>query len=235
MPGRAKWTTRFRRTDGRRLHALALVLGALLAGCGASKQAFVPLERVHGQTEHGYNQALYPLQGPTGTFGEAVVWSRGAYPTHDGTTVIHVALTVHNTSSAPLAIDAADVSVLAVRTRGVVLEALPAAERTKTSVAPQARAQAVFHFRLPADVSPKEIESFSFAWAVHGPASVYYQRTPFAEPEARGVYYGPYDRYPCWPYGPYDCSWGPPPAHVILVRDRDRDPENGRIQVQRRR
>jgi len=233
MPGRARWMIRFPRTE-----VLGLIAVALLAGCAAQKQSFVPLERVHGQTQYGYAQAYYPLQGPTGTFGEVTLWSRGAYPTHDGSTVIHVAIAVHDTSATPIALDPADVHLTALRTRDGQLPDLPAAERTVVTVAPQASAEVVLHFVVPGDVAPGEIEAFALAWAVHGPASVYYQRTPFAEREGRGEYWGPYDRYPCWPYGPYDCSWGPPPPgpYPVIIHHHDHDSgKGGRIEVERRR
>lgn len=230
MPGRARSMIRFPRTS-------AALLWALLAGCATGKQHFVPLERVHGQTEYGYVQALYPLQGPNGTFGEATLWSRGAYPTHDGSTVIHVAIALHNTSASPIALDPAGVRVSALRSRHGALQDLSASERTVVTVAPQARAVAVLHFVVPGDVAPGEIDAFAVAWAVRGPGSVYYQRTPFAERERRSAYWGPYDRYPCWPYGPYDCSWGPPPPgpYPVIIHDHDRESEKGgRIQVERR-
>jgi hypothetical protein len=227
MPGRAKWTARFRHTE-----ALGLLALALLVGCGASKQRFAPLERVQGKTAHGYVQALYPLQGPSGVFGEVALWSRGAYPTHDGSTVIHVAIAVHNTSAKPIAIHAADVRLTTVRTSGGALQDLPAAERTALTIAPQARAELVLHFVMPDGVGPSEIDAFALAWAVRGAESIYAQRTPFAEPEQRQEYWGPYDRYPCWPYGPYDCFWGPPPHHHAIILHQPQPEHGGRVRVQ---
>jgi hypothetical protein len=215
--------------------ALIAALVAAVAGCGASKQRFAPLERVQGKTVHGYAQALYPLQGPSGTFGEATLWSRGAYPTHDGSTVIHVGITVHNVSGKPIALHAADVRITAARTTSGVIEDLPAAERTVLTITPQAQATLVLHFTMPPEVAPSEIEAFALAWAVRGPDSVYAQRTPFAEPEERDRYFGPYDRYPCWPYGPYDCSWGPPPpSHTVVIVQEPPPERGGRVRVKRR-
>jgi len=216
-----------------RLAALlcAVSCGLQLAACAGSRQYFEPLERVHGQTVYGYKQALYPLQAPSGALGEATLWSRGAYPTHDGRTVIHVAFSLHNTSAAPIRLDPRDVRIDAARTADGFVQDVPAAEREVLTVAPQAIGQLVLHFVMPDRVSPTEIDAFTLSWAVRAGAQAYAQRTAFAERAERVARDEPYyDRYPCWPYGPYDCMWGPPwppmpPPIVIHERDfgrRDR-------------
>ena len=204
---------------------LSLGLLALLAGCGAARQYFEPTERVTGQTENGYSQALYPLAGPHGPFGEATLWSRGAYradnsgsapalrggASFDGRTVVQIGFSLHNTSDAPIELRGAELRIGTMRTDDALLSELVAADPSVLSVPPQAIGEAQFHFVLPAGVAPREVRAFRLRWAVYAKQTAYRQRTVFLEVHAREAYPPPYAAgYPCWPYGPYDCLYGPP-------------------------
>jgi hypothetical protein len=203
---------------------LALLVGGV-AGCGAARQYFEPTERVTGQTENGYSQALYPLSGPRGPFGEATLWSRGAYKVDSGSapalrggatiddrTVVQIAFSLHNTSDAPIELRGDELRIGTMRTDDALLSELVPADPSVLSVPPQAIGEAQFHFVLPPDTQPREVRAFRVRWAVHAKHGVYRQRTVFIELHPRDDYYPPpyAAGYPCWPYGPYDCLYGPP-------------------------
>jgi hypothetical protein len=205
--------------------ALLVVLALGLAGCGAARQYFEPTERVSGQTENGYSQALYPLSGPRGPFGEATLWSRGAYrvdsgnapalrggaTTDDDRTVVQIAFSLHNTSDAPIELRGDELRIGTMRTDDALLSELAPADPSVLSVPPQAIGEAQFHFVLPPDTQPREVRAFRLRWSVHAKDGVYRQRTVFMELHPREDYPPPYAAgYPCWPYGPYDCFYGPP-------------------------
>src|SRR5262252_620224 len=107
---------------------LGLVIAVLLAtsGCAHSRQYFHPTERVRGQTADGYLEAFYDLVGPRGRFGEAKVWTVGAYRRSEDN-VIGVTLELHNTSNQPI-----DVSAKELR-----LDPVHASEGTLRRVPPQ--------------------------------------------------------------------------------------------------
>jgi hypothetical protein len=190
---------------------IGMMLLALLTGCGAARQYFEPSERVTGQTENGYSQALYPLAGPRGPFGEATLWSRGAYRADDGRTVVQIGFSLHNTSDAPIELRGAELRIGTMRTDDALLSELVPADGTVLSVPPQGIGEAQFHFVLPPGVDPREVRAFRLRWAVYGKHAAYRQRTVFLEVRARESYPPPYAAgYPCWPYGPYDCLYGPP-------------------------
>jgi len=193
--------------------AVALLAGALLAlsGCAASRQYFEPTERVTGQTENGYSQALYPLAGPRGAFGEATIWSRGAYRGQDGQTVVQIGLALHNTGASPITLLGSELRIGTMRTDDALLSELSAADAADLTVAPQSLGEAQYHFVLPPEVAPGEVRAFRLRWTVASEQATYRQRTVFLELQAREPYPPSFaGGYPCWPYGPYDCFYGPP-------------------------
>lgn len=184
--------------------SLALAALVLFSACAHDRQYFRPTERVRGQTLQGYHEAFYELVGSQGRFGEAKVWSRGAYRQGDES-VVEVALDVHNTSGQPIEISAKDLHLDPVRTRDAVLRKLPAAETGVFKVAPESRASLRAHFLLPDGMHPGSVTSLGFSWRVKNGAQSYAQVTPFREEAA---YYPPYERgyiyynpvYACSPY-----------------------------------
>lgn len=203
----------------------------VLGGCAHNRQYFRPTERVRGQTLQGYHEAFYDLVGPQGGFGEAKVWTVGAYRRGDDS-VLEVTLEIHNTSAHPIEISAKDLSLSPVRTSHEVFKQIAPAESGVFKVKPESHAGLKVHFILPAGVRPGEVSSFRFAWKVRGPEQSYAQMTPFREESA---FYPPPDRaylyysavYPCspydvhcigfygaWPYGGYPPGYPyPPPPH----------------------
>lgn len=189
----------------------ALLASVLLGACAASRQYFEPTERVTGQTENGYSQSLYPLTGPHGPFGEMTLWSRGAYRSPDGRSVVQVGFLLHNTSNEPITLRASEVRIGTMRTDDALLSELSPADPADLTVAPQAFGETQYHFVMPDEVDPGEIRAFRLRWAVQGGDAMYRQRTVFIELHAHDPYPPPYaSGYPCWPYGPYDCFYGPP-------------------------
>lgn len=201
--------------------ALSAALIALaFAGCAASRQYFEPSERISGQTENGYTQALYPLSGPRGAFGEASLWSRGAYRTQDGRTVVQIGFALHNTGASPIVLRGDELRIGTMRTDDALLSELPAADPADLTVAGQSLGETQYHFVLPPGVEPGEVRAFRLRWTVAGQQATYRQRTVFLEQRASDSYPPPYGPgYPCWPYGPHDCFFGPPyapyPPHHI--------------------
>src|SRR5689334_2520867 len=100
---------------------IGLACGLALVGCGAARQYFEPAERVTGQTENGYAQALYPLAGPTGPFGEATLWSRGSYRSDDDRSVVQIGFSLHNTSDDPIELRGSELRIGTMRTNQALL------------------------------------------------------------------------------------------------------------------
>jgi hypothetical protein len=216
----------------RYIACLSLLLVA--SGCAYNRQYFRPTERVRGQTMQGYHESFYELVGPGGRFGEAKIWSAGAYRNGDDS-VIEVTLEVHNTSGKPIDISAQDLRLDPVRGSNGELRDVPAAETGTFTVGPEARASVRVHFLLPRGWLPGQVQRFGFEWKVKNVDQSYAQATPFRE--VVPAYYGPppgylyYNSvYPCspydvscvgfygsWPYGPPGYGGGvyvpvPPPV-----------------------
>jgi hypothetical protein len=189
---------------------LALI-AVLLAGCAAQRQYFQPTERQHGETVHGYPEAIYTLVGPQGQFGEAKLWSNGAYVS-GGESVIHIGIEVHDTSAQPIELRAADIELESVATDVGTVGHVPPLRARNRVFAPGAIAPTDFEFRLPDEVAPGDVQSFVLLWRARNAGQSYAQRTPFTVFYRR--VYGPYYGYPYWgcdpfygfcqyPYGPY--------------------------------
>lgn len=217
---------------------LALIAVLLLGGCAVNRQYFRPTERQRGETVNGYPEALYTLVGPRGQFGEAKVWSRGAYRGPNGETIIDVTLEIHDTSGEPIDVRASELRLQAVRVRETTLRPLSPRERTDAVVAPGANKELVYHFELPREIAPGDVNALLFRWSVHNAGQSYSQRTPFVAHYRRSPYGYAYPYYYCDPYDPlcfnlygYYSPFGPPyygpgivhvppPRPVIIVRPR---------------
>lgn len=215
-------------------------MGALLLlglGCVRGPNHFRPSERVGGVDPDGNRLAFYELRGPSGVFGEATLWTRGATAAQrDGAerTFVHVGIAVQNTSDKPATIDQGAVRLLDVRTsRGTVPELAPITPHGLV-VAPGSSARREWFFELPAGVDPRDVYSFELEWAVRGDAQRYAKRTPFIELR-RGDRYGP-DTYvvydPFYPYyyryhafGYYYCA--DPFCHHVVYPVRPYPPRRG--------
>jgi hypothetical protein len=203
---------------------LALI-AVLLAGCAANRQYFQPTERQHGETVRGYPEAIYTLVGSQGQFGEAKLWSNGAYVS-GGESVIHVAIEVHNTSAHPIELRAADVELESVATEVGTAAHLRPRQAKNRVFRPGSIVETGFEFTLPGDVAPGDVQSFLLRWRAHSAGQSYGQRTPFAV-HRRARVYGPGYGYPywgcdpfygwCYPYGPY---YGPYYGYPTVVVPR---------------
>jgi hypothetical protein len=214
----------------RYIACLSLLLVA--SGCAYNRQYFRPTERVRGQTMQGYGESFYELIGPSGRFGEAKVWSAGAYRKGDDS-VVEVTLELHNTSGKSVDVSAKDLRLDPVRGPKGELRNVPAAETGTFTLGPEARSSLKVHFVLPPEWSPAHVTSFGFVWKVKNAGQSYAQSTPFREevPYYYGppgpIYYNP--AYPCspydvscvgfygdWPYGPY-APYGYGGSRVIIT------------------
>jgi hypothetical protein len=189
-----------------------LVSAVAAAGCAESRQYFRPTEHVYGETMRGEREAIYSLVGPLGQFGEAKVWSRGAFREH-GAAVVHATIDLHNTSGVAIVVDPQKIQLEPVRAGSDLLHNLVPLERQKLSVAPGAFGSIKLHFALPQGVHPGQVSSFGLRWQVDNGPQKYNQTTPFLEDSGR---YGPgsgYYGYPPSGYGyayGYGCSWADP-------------------------
>jgi hypothetical protein len=187
------------------MYRLLLISALVLGGCAASRQYFQPTERVRGTTLQGYGESIYELSDPHGHFGEAKLWSRGAYRGPGRSTVVQVSIEIHNTSGSAIELRSADVRLDPVRTDSGVLTDLRPAETKDYGIATQALRELRFHFVLPAGTSPGEVTAFQVRWRVTHANFAYAQHTPFIEQYA---YYGyvPMYGYPysyCDPLDPF--------------------------------
>ncbi len=185
------------------------VLAALgVGGCAARTQYFEPTERVEGRTLEGFEAAYYELQGPTGAFGEAKLWSTGATEARvDGVprTVIEVHYQVQNRGSYPVTIDARQLALRTVETRSGRFGDVPATGVSgDLTIEPGTVGEGYAIFALPEEVKPSDVVAFNVRWAVDGGPQRYSDLTPFAQVPS-GTWYAPgYGYYdPFWGWGPY--------------------------------
>jgi hypothetical protein len=195
-----------------------LICVLLLGACAANREYFEPTERVHGQTLHGYRESMYELVGAQGRFGEAKLWSRGAYR-HDDRTVVQIGMELHNTSAAPFELRAKDVWLEPVRVSDGVVQSVAPAEQNDFVFAPEAIGSANFHFVMPPGISPSEVIAFRLRWSVYSGAHVYSQNTPFRRDSRSDGYYGAYAYGPgygwCSAFDPF--CYSPAPYGYVAV------------------
>jgi hypothetical protein len=189
---------------------LCAVFGML--GCAESRQYFRPTEHVYGETARGDKEAIYDLVGRFGPFGEAKVWSRGAFR-DGGSTVLYATIDLHNTSGVPIIVDPQRIRVDPVRVGDDLLHDFKPTQHQKLSVAPGEFGTIKLRFVLPARVVPGQVSSFGLRWEVSNGPQTYSQRTPFLE--TRGARYaGTYPPSAGYGYGygyyGYGCAWGDP-------------------------
>jgi hypothetical protein len=178
-----------------------------LCGCAASHQYFEPSERVQGQTVQGCKVAIYALTGAAGVFGEAKVWSHGAYDAGDGRNVVHIGLELHNTGKTPIELRPGELRLDVMDEERGPVRGLALQNEAARVFAPGAIGDASFLFELPPAIGPSDVVALRLHWRVHAGDQTYAQRTPFIEELERQLYASPYHGYPCWPYGPYDCMY----------------------------
>jgi hypothetical protein len=187
----------------RHVACIGLLLLTVASGCAYNRQYFRPTERVRGQTMQGYAESFYGLVGSKGRFGEAKVWTSGAYRKADRT-VIEVVLELHNTSGQTIEVSADDLRLDPVVGSNGELRQVPPAETGTFSSGPESHATVHVHFLLPDGWSPGHVRKFGFQWKVKNGDQTYAQATPFREeepyyPATPGyLYYDPV--YACSPY-----------------------------------
>jgi hypothetical protein len=204
----------------RKWMVLCAVFGML--GCAESRQYFRPTEHVYGETTRGEPEAIYDMVGPFGPFGEAKVWSRGAF--RDGNdTVVFATIDLHNTSGVPILVNPQRIRLDPVRIGPELLHGLTPTQTQVLSVAPGAFGSIKLRFLLPESVVPGQVSSFGLRWEVKNGPQTYAQRTPFLEtrggnayagypPAGYGYGYGGYGYggLGYGGYGYYGCTWGDP-------------------------
>jgi len=198
--------------------AVCAVLGML--GCADTQQYFRPTEHVTGETSRGEPEAIYNLVGAQGPFGEAKVWSRGAFR-KDGNTLLLATIELHNTSGTAIIVDPQRIRLDPVRAGKQLLRDIPPIQSGALQVKPGAVGRVKLHFLLPPDVLPGQVSAFGLRWEVENGQQTYSQRTPFLEvtpyygygyPSRFGGY--PYPNYYFYGPGGYCgyadpfCRWG---------------------------
>ena len=208
-------------TIPRRRYAAAVVCAVVVAsGCAENRQYFRPTEHVYGHTLQGHGEAIYELVGPFGPFGEAKVWSPGAFREENGT-VLHANVDLHNTSGVAIEIDPQQIRLDPVRAGATLLRDIPPIETQRLSVAPGAFGRVHLQFRLPPEFRPGHVVSFGLRWQVKNGPQNYAQVTPFTEAQPRrygyygapvygygyGTFCSAYDPF-CYPRGYYGFGVG---------------------------
>jgi len=193
---------------------LCVLCGIALSGCASQRQTVVP-SAIFVETEAGYRASLVPLVPDRARWGEAMVWSRGAFRERNGTRrpVIHVGVRVTNSSGAPLATNpsAARISVNPGEEDELPELQPDSAVRGETVIGAGESGEVALIFPLPDSFSPSQVDAFTFRWpiaSVGETATVmarFVERLPYPRP-------GPYWWYEPYPYGwPY--YYGPSPYY----------------------
>jgi hypothetical protein len=179
----------------------------LASGCAENRQYFRPTERVYGRTIQGHGEAIYELVGAFGPFGEAKVWSPGAFREEDST-VLHVNVDLHNTSGVPIEVDPQQLRADPVRVGSELLRDVPPLEKQRLTVAPGAFGRIKLRYLLPPQYRPGHLSGFGLRWQVKNGPQSYAQVTPFIEEGRYGGGYG-YGHYrgPGYGYG-YGVGYG---------------------------
>lgn len=184
--------------------AILSLLNWMLAGGCAHTTEYRPSRSVE-DGDVALSAAYYELAVGDRSWGDVKVWSEGAHPKHsgDGRPVIHVGLRVRNDQGKPIdvAVDRVNLELLTSGERGLVV-----VESTSNSGATTVPAgemeRLAFNFSLPPDLTPHDVPSFEFNWAVRTPTGIYTESTPFVRWNTH------YDWRPYGPYGPYG-AYGP--------------------------
>jgi len=195
--------------------AVCAVLGML--GCADTRQYFRPTEHVTGETSRGEPEAIYNLVGALGPFGEAKVWSRGAFR-KEGDTLLFATIELHNTSGAPIIVDPQRIRLDPVRAGKHLLRDIPPIQTEAMQVKPGAFGRVQLHFLLPPHILPGQVSAFGLRWEVANGQQTYSQRTPFLEVQPYYAYPNRFSGYP-YPYYYYGpggycgyadpfCRWG---------------------------
>jgi hypothetical protein len=227
------------------------VVSAVAAGCAESRQYFRPTEHVYGETMRGEREAIYNLVGPRGQFGEAKVWSKGAFR-EDGSAVVHATIDLHNTSGVAIVVDPQNIKLEPVRAGNELLHGLVPLEHQKLSVAPGAFGSIKLRFVLPEGIQPGQVSSFGLRWEVENGPQKYAQTTPFLETAGRNEQMSAYYGYPPPTYGfaygyGFGCSWADPlcrpygyygywgvPGAVVVSPGPTPEPARPRVDIHRR-
>jgi hypothetical protein len=210
---------------GSRGHVVGALAALGLCGCASTSQheAFTPLEHAKGTTFEGYTEAIYELSGMAGRFGEAKLWSRGAYTNPEAPgTHIHLGMDFENSGDLPITVQPNQIRLESVQTSDGVLRDLAVSAPSHTAtIAPRSTGRVELVFSLPSSVRPDEVQAFRAAWSVRANGQEFAEFTPFARSKPT-TYYVPVHAY-YYPYYPdyypyYDPFWGPRMRVVIVKR-----------------
>lgn len=184
---------------------------ALLAGCAAPRQHFIPREDVRAQSPRGWPSAQYTVTIGGQNAGEAKIWSEGAYiediDGDDDRTILHVGFEIENRSAGELDFDVDACRVADLESaRGRIADLGAHGESGKLHVAAGQVGLVDLEFVLPRRTYPRDIESFRVVWTLATTSGTYSQSTPFRIDTAQ--YYRPRPYYGYYGYYPYDPWWG---------------------------
>ncbi len=177
----------------------AALLSLVAVGCAGQKTAFKPASSE--TTGPGESWAYYELKKGETEYGQAKVWTQGAYrPKRDGQEpVIQIGLRIRNDSDQELTLDV-DRTSLEFQTTGdklVVVEDLRVEGRT--TFPPNSVQYAKLFFTIPEGTKRDEINSFELIWYVQSEDDFIANSTTFVRMvEKERVHYIYRDAY--WPY-----------------------------------
>jgi hypothetical protein len=197
-----------------RVMLLGLAL-SMASGCAASHAYFRPTERVNAENAEGYSEALYELSSAQGRYGEAKVWSKGAYKDKAGDTVVQVGFELDNTGNSPLELDLDAMHLMTILTSHGHLADVPLTSKTgDPKVAPGSVGEVSAYFVIPGPVSPGDVRGFRVAWTAHVANEAFTQFTPFARLKKTyayaplWAYAGCYSPWACEAFYPPYFGWG---------------------------
>jgi hypothetical protein len=177
-------------------------LAVLLAACtsATTRETVRPTENVVTE-EQGELAAAYQLGSDVEQFGEAKVWSMGAYEAKVGgqeRTVIRVGFEIDNTSNEAISFNPTNTKIATLKVDGGEISDLPVAKtQGRYLIHPRSTGRIDAYFVLPEGVQPQNVDSFTLFWSVAAGGAAYSEFTPFEEDTDYGYYadrpfYGPY-------------------------------------------
>ncbi len=190
----------------------ALLVAGMTSGC-AHRAYYRP---ANAETlSQGYRADFYRIVVDKHPMGTAKVYSEGGFkqPKDGSQPVIDVRLRVRNTSDAPISLNLARTDLVVDTDNQSLVLKQPVAGVTNIAPVPAGGVgKMVLEYPLPANLTPKEVNSFEFSWALDTSVGMYTQTTPFIRIQYRNAYYyypGWYGGYPYWGPGyPYGWGWG---------------------------
>lgn len=206
--------------------AFAIAVAATSCATTNTVKPFEPTERVHGRNIQGYREAFYDLDAAGTKFGEAKVWSTGAFgiSTPGGQrTIVRVGFTLDNTTKEPMQLNLGALRVESYQAKSPERADIPATLVSGDPIVPAGSSgTALVRFVLPRGVTVHAVNAFRIKWSVKAQGRDFTEYTPFVQRPQQYAYVpvsGYYNPYYPWDYPYYSpfWDWGYYPSSVVIV------------------